>query len=205
MNQFDFMLHSIECKPSKPLWINIKLCISGFTLSSGQNKAVVINSPFRMDFYSKDVLVVSANARQLMRFEPTKEKTEENNNDEQGTWEETFGGNTDSKPRGPQAVAMDFTFVGSKHLYGVPEHADRFSLVDTSVSDPYRLYNLDVFEYELWNPMALYAAVPYVMSHNAKRSSGVFWLNAAETWVDIRKDGENAGFLGSLFGEFFKC
>ena len=55
----------------------------------------------------------------------------------------------------------------------------------------YRLYNLDVFEYELWNGMALYASIPYVMSHNAKRSSGVFWLNAAETWVDVRKDGEN--------------
>ena len=67
------------------------------------------------------------------------EKTEENNNDEQGTWEESFGGNTDSKPRGPQAIAMDFTFVGTKHIYGVPEHADRFSLQDTSTSDPYRL------------------------------------------------------------------
>ena len=49
-----------------------------------------------------------------MRFEATKEKTEENNNDEQGTWEENFGGNTDSKPRGPQAIAMDFTFVGKR-------------------------------------------------------------------------------------------
>ena len=109
-----------------------------FTLKSGQNKVEVILEPLRLDFYSNEVLVVSANARQLMRFEATKEKTEENNNDEHGTWEESFGGNTDSKPRGPQAVAMDFTFVGSKHLYGVPEHADRFSLVDTSVTDPYR-------------------------------------------------------------------
>ena len=144
----------------------------GFTLVAGKNKVEVTNSPLRMDFFSDNILVVSANARQLMKFEPTKEKTEENNNDEQGTWEESFGGNTDSKPRGPQAVAMDFTFVGSKHIYGVPEHADSFDLKDTSVTDPYRLYNLDVFEYELWNPMALYAAVPYVMSHNAKRSSG---------------------------------
>ena len=145
---------------------------NGFTLVAGKNKVEVTNSPLRMDFFSDNILVVSANARQLMKFEPTKEKTEENNNDDQGTWEESFGGNTDSKPRGPQAVAMDFTFVGSKHIYGVPEHADSFDLKDTSVTDPYRLYNLDVFEYELWNPMALYAAVPFVMSHNAKRSSG---------------------------------
>ena len=110
----------------------------GFTLVSGKNKIVVANSPFRLDFYSDGVLVISANARQLMRFEVTKEKTEENNNDEQGTWEESFSGNTDSKPRGPQAVAMDFTFVGSKSVYGVPEHADKFSLQDTTLSDPYR-------------------------------------------------------------------
>ena len=82
------------------------------------------------------------------------EKTEENNNDEQGTWEENFGGNTDSKPRGPQAIAMDFTFVGTKYIYGVPEHADRFSLQDTSTSDPYRLvYTIQIHQvlcYKEW-------------------------------------------------------
>ena len=148
----------------------------GFTLVSGKHRVQVAQSPVRMDFYSDEILVISANARQLMRFEPTKEKTEENNNDEAGTWEENFGGNTDSKPRGPQAVAMDFTFVGSKHIYGVPEHADRFDLRDTSTTDPYRLYNLDVFEYELWNPMALYAAVPFLMSHTTKRTTGKLFI-----------------------------
>lgn len=51
--------------------------------------------------------------------------------------------------------------------------------------DPYRLYNLDVFQYELYNPMALYGAVPVLLSHNTHRTMGIFWLNAAETWVDI--------------------
>jgi len=32
-------------------------------------------------------------------------------------------------------------------------------------SDPYRLYNLDVFEYELYNAMALYGSVPYLIAH----------------------------------------
>jgi alpha 1,3-glucosidase len=31
--------------------------------------------------------------------------------------------------------------------------------------DPYRLYNLDVFEYELYNPMALYGSVPLMLAH----------------------------------------
>ena len=32
-------------------------------------------------------------------------------------------------------------------------------------TDPYRLYNLDVFEYELYNPMALYGSIPYMLAH----------------------------------------
>ena len=30
--------------------------------------------------------------------------------------------------------------------------------------DPYRLYNTDVFEYELSSPMALYGAVPFMVA-----------------------------------------
>ena len=32
-------------------------------------------------------------------------------------------------------------------------------------TDPYRLYNLDVFEYEVGNPMALYGGVPVMLAH----------------------------------------
>lgn len=59
------------------------------------------------------------------------------------------------------------------------------SLLYCSAGDPYRLYNLDVFQYELYNPMALYGSVPVMLAHNAQRTMGIFWLNAAETWVDI--------------------
>jgi alpha 1,3-glucosidase len=55
----------------------------------------------------------------------------------------------------------------------------------SSYTDPYRLYNLDVFEYELNNPMALYGSIPYVIAHNPLRTVGLLWLNAAETWVDV--------------------
>lgn len=51
--------------------------------------------------------------------------------------------------------------------------------------EPYRLYNLDVFQYELYNPMALYGSVPVLLAHSSHRDLGIFWLNAAETWVDI--------------------
>ena len=47
-----------------------------------------------------------------------------------------------------------------------------------------------MFEYELDNPMALYGAIPYVHALSAKRSVGMMWLNAAETWVDINYSNE---------------
>ena len=34
-----------------------------------------------------------------------------------------------------------------------------------SGSEPYRLFNLDVFEYELNNPMALYGSIPLMLAH----------------------------------------
>ena len=34
-----------------------------------------------------------------------------------------------------------------------------------SDGEPYRLYNLDVFEYELNNKMALYGSIPFMLAH----------------------------------------
>jgi alpha 1,3-glucosidase len=51
---------------------------------------------------------------------------------------------------------MDFAFPFAQHVYGLPEHASGLSLPTTQkgaanrephYSEPYRLYNLDVFEY----------------------------------------------------------
>jgi alpha 1,3-glucosidase len=49
------------------------------------------------------------------------------------------------------------------------------------------MYNSDVFEYELSSPMTLYGSIPYMQAHRKNSSVAVFWLNAAETWVDIVK------------------
>lgn len=109
-----------------------------------------------------------------------------------GQWEEHFKTHRDSKPHGPSSVGVDVTFPGSAHVYGVPEHADSFALKDTKSGDPYRLYNLDVFEYEVSNPMALYGSVPVVLSQSATHgAAGVFWHNAAETWVDVRSEPDS--------------
>ncbi|KAJ7996613.1 hypothetical protein DPEC_G00238870 [Dallia pectoralis] len=119
------------------------------------------------------------------------EDTQRNNEDEEtevdqpGMWEETFKSHADTKPNGPSSISLDFSLPGVEHVYGLPEHADSLQLKNTDGGDPYRLYNLDVFQYELSNPMALYGAVPVLISHNTHRTMGLFWLNTAETWVDI--------------------
>jgi alpha 1,3-glucosidase len=88
------------------------------------------------------------------------------------------------------------TFLDSKNVYGLPEHASDLSLKSTKganaeYTEPYRLYNLDVFEFILNSPMALYGSVPFLLSHKMGSSIGVFWLNAAEMWVDVEKSADS--------------
>ncbi|XP_035265569.1 neutral alpha-glucosidase AB isoform X1 [Anguilla anguilla] len=124
---------------------------------------------------------------------------ESDKEDEQpGEWDETFKSHTDSKPNGPSSISLDFSLPGVEHVYGIPEHADNLKLKTTDGGDPYRLYNLDVFQYELYNPMALYGAVPVLLSHNAQRTMGIFWLNAAETWVDISSNTAGKTVFGKM-------
>jgi mannosyl-oligosaccharide alpha-1,3-glucosidase len=115
-----------------------------------------------------------------------------------GAWEENFKSHHDSKPNGPEAVALDFTFPQASILFGIPEHADSFVLKSTHNTDPYRLYNLDVFEYELDNGMALYGSVPVLYGHGAERTVGVYWQNAAETWVDIFNSNAEQNVVSSI-------
>jgi len=164
------------------------------------NKVVISTSPLRFDVYAGNNLIISANERNLLRFEhlrvkspqPSGEGENKETPEEEGAWEELHGSHKDSKPNGPTSVGMDFTFVDAAQVYGIPEHATSLALKATRgadkeiISDPYRLYNLDVFEYELDVPMALYGSVPFMIGHSAKGfTAGLFWLNAAETWIDV--------------------
>lgn len=130
--------------------------------------------------------------------------------DMEGSWEESYGGHTDSKKRGPESFGIDFTFHNSENVYGLPEHAIDFDLPATKGyqinRDPYRLYNLDVFEYELDSEMALYGAVPLIYSHDPSKTVAVFWLNAAETWIDIEKFGlaKKQGVIGNILNAIGK-
>jgi alpha 1,3-glucosidase len=121
-------------------------------------------------------------------------------------WEQSFGGSTDRPAKGPQSVGVDITFTASQ-IYGLPEHTTKFALQNTIGSstvydEPYRLYNLDVFEYELDTPMSLYGAIPWIMAHQHNLTTGVLWLNGAETWIDVehQQGSVTSGLLDSIWG-----
>jgi len=173
----------------------------GFTATFGAHgKAVVHASPFKIDIFINDHLTMIVNQKQLMKFEDFRHKTESDKNDH-GEWEETFKTHTDSKPYGPMSVGLDVSFVDFQHLYGLPEHADSFSLRNTKgTSDPYRLYNLDVFEYETNSLAALYGSIPMVIAHSPERTVGFVWLNPSETWVDIESSTLGSGILTNFVG-----
>uniref|UniRef100_A0A8C4ZZK5 Glucosidase II alpha subunit b n=1 Tax=Gadus morhua TaxID=8049 RepID=A0A8C4ZZK5_GADMO len=188
---------------------------NGVVLSlGGEAQRVILSArPFRLDIMEGHELLMSLNSRGLLAFEhlrtlfslfvilPSQPKADdkvEEEKDEEGMWEETFKSHTDTKPNGPSAVSLDFSLPGVEHVYGIPEHAETLKLKTTDGGDPYRLYNLDVFQYELFNPMALYGAVPVMLAHNAQRTTGIFWLNAAETWVDISSNTAGKTVFGKM-------
>ncbi|CAO1620519.1 unnamed protein product [Sympodiomycopsis kandeliae] len=115
-----------------------------------------------------------------------------------GEWEETWSSKTDSKPKGPEALSLDISFPGKKYLFGLPEHASPLNLRDTrgqkegDFTDPYRLMNTDVFEYDYDSPMALYGSVPVVHAQSANSAVSAFFLSASETWIDIDRSGDDA-------------
>ncbi|XP_066464644.1 neutral alpha-glucosidase C isoform X2 [Eleutherodactylus coqui] len=101
-----------------------------------------------------------------------------------GLWKETFEDYLDLKY--PSSIGLDFTLHGFENMYGLPEHADTHQLQDTGEDEAYRLYNLDVFGYKIYDKMGIYGSVPLLLAHKPSHTCGIFWLNASETLVEIR-------------------
>lgn len=121
-------------------------------------RAVIYHAPFSIDFFRDDDIQVKFNGKGFMNMEHWRPKIEkakteveepkegeesqaveepgEEGEDESTWWEETFGGNTDSKPRGPESVGLDIVFPGYEHVYGIPGHASSLSLKQTRYDEP---------------------------------------------------------------------
>lgn len=96
-----------------------------------------------------------------------------------------------------QSIAIDFTFPGATTAYGIPEHAERLSLQSTGPGglNPYRLYNVDFPSYPIGTQQALYGAVPVLYGHSVNATAGIFWLNSAQTFVDIARTSNSVQSL----------
>ncbi|KAH9485679.1 Glucosidase 2 subunit alpha [Psilocybe cubensis] len=109
---------------------------------------------------------------------------------EDALFEETFSSWTDSKPKGPESLSLDINFPNHGTVYGIPQHATRLALPSTAgedptFSDPYRLYNSDVFEYLASSPVSLYGSIPLMHAHSVDSTVAVFHVVGSETWIDV--------------------
>ena len=128
------------------------------------NRLVLLNSPF--------------NSKLIFHFEQLRNKNEEEN------WDEQFHSHTNYIPHGPQSINLGVSFHGAKHVYGIPEHAPGIIVKPTRGLevdfDPYRLFNLYVFEYINESPFGIYGSIPFMLSHNKEYTISIFWLNSAK-------------------------
>jgi alpha 1,3-glucosidase len=128
---------------------------AGYTIvvygKGSKHQAIIRHVPFSIEFQRDGETQVKFNERGFLNLEhwrakvepkPKEEpkegeeqkeepKVEEKGEDESTWWDESFGGNTDTKPRGPEAISLDISFPGYAHVFGIPEHATRLSLKTT--------------------------------------------------------------------------
>ncbi|RKP16708.1 hypothetical protein ROZALSC1DRAFT_31418, partial [Rozella allomycis CSF55] len=154
-------------------------------ISYNDIKVDIQQSPLKMTIKYKEKDILLLNENNLLNLE---------NSDVASP--EIFKGKEDTQPKGNQSIGMDITFVGSLNVFGIPEHASSLRLKPTKNSnegynEPYRLYNLDVFEYELDSPASLYGSIPFMLSQG-DQSSGILWTNPSETWIDMEYKESNA-------------
>lgn len=163
----------------------------------GHYKTDVMLYPFQIYMYYDENLQLVVNDRNFLNIEHyrTKESEEDENSNDVAPEESKYNAyhddfkdsKGDTLPLGPESVALDFTYQNYTDVYGIPEHADSLSLKDTTDGEPYRLYNVDIFEYPVEQKYAMYGSIPFMMSVKPDAAIGVFWVNSADTYIDIKK------------------
>eukprot|EP00798_Chlamydomonas_sp_ICE-L_P002757 gene2757-12628_t len=145
--------------------------------------------PFRLTARVDGEIAMVLNGRDMFNFEHRRPKPEDGGPECDGCWEETFISTQDTKKNGPEAISLDISFPGFQHVYGIPEHATSMALKPTVDGEPYRMYNLDVFEYLVDHYFGLYGSIPFMLAHKMGLTTGVLWLNAAEMFIDVEVVG----------------
>jgi len=152
-------------------------------------------NPFYVEGHFNGNLVFTLNHRQLLNYEIQKDykKLLENAHDVSELplhdFKQISIGCKNPCPKGPQSVAIDCTFHEFEDCYGLPERYRKFKLNDTKAKstnpEPYRLYNLDLFE-DKYKNQNLYGNIALVIANNPIKeyNGAIFWLNSSDTYID---------------------
>jgi len=161
-------------------------------------QVTIQQSPFQSTITTKRGRIVTINPDDTAVFEHNRDR----NRNPRLFDANDFNGVVDKVPNGPTSVAMDFLWHGNAvRLSGLPEHTLNLTLPYTThrlrrrgqleyqpITDPIRLFNVDVHKYEIGNVMAMYGAIPFVLSRDTINSAGLLWCNPSETWVDTSEE-----------------
>lgn len=171
-----------QVRPTK--WTSEEISDEKISIKNGVSTLTINNKGFGAQLSVNGHNVITFNENNLFSFETQAKRQGKDD------WEEY------KKPE--TAIGCDVNFPNADHVYGIPERTTKLALdITDKNSEPYRMYNLDVFEYELDHPMGLYGVVPLVIAHSPEHTSAVLWLNSAETYLDVSRSG--SGLL-SMFG-----
>lgn len=165
-----------------------------FTSKSGACAVLLRHQPFQLEIFRDGLLLQTFNARHFLNYElprqerhtatPASPPVDAADMDPRFLWEESFDHFVDRRVSGPTGRGFDVSFAESMALVGLAEHATSLHL--GKFTEPYRLYNLDVFEYEVDVPMALYGAIPFVTCvQRGGGASGLLALNPSEAFVQV--------------------
>ncbi|XP_063803555.1 neutral alpha-glucosidase C [Pseudophryne corroboree] len=196
-----FEVPDVLVKEPTAQWLKISQQETGSVIlecPSASSKVHITAHPFSMLVTQEDKALIGVNSQGLLYFDhllsppPKSERRETalevpqpSSEELFGLWREEFENDLDMKLNGG-SVGLDFTLHGFEYVCGIPEHAETHWLKNTGESDAYRLYNLDVFGYPIFDKMGTYGSVPLLLAHNPIQTCGIFWLNASDTLVEIK-------------------
>ncbi|ODV98038.1 hypothetical protein PACTADRAFT_47860 [Pachysolen tannophilus NRRL Y-2460] len=166
-----------------------------------ENCLKIFYYPFKLVTYLDDKEVAVINDRNFLNVEHWRQRQENdtlNLSPEETDFNLFHDSFKDSKndklPFGPESIGLDVSLLQIDTVFGLAEHSSmNLQLKDTSETDPYRLFNVDIFEYETESQFPMYGSIPFIMGVREDYSVGVFWVNGADTWVDVNKiyDGDD--------------
>ena len=157
-------------------------------------KVRLVHEPFRVELLhaATDKVLAVFNGRGRLAFNSFRQSVATDAAEAEKSDPVRFNSFTDSQPFGSPSVGVDVDFPAASHVYGIPERTVAHDLPSTLGKEPYRLMNLDVFEYELDHQMGIYGSVPFVQAHGEHGAQGLLWLNPSETFVDVGCAGGTA-------------